>query len=181
MTVTHTLLLALFLIGCYTTQASGHDFDKFETCRDCIAAGFGWCPIKRICGGFANRECGDGDRYRKEGTPDKKKKKKKKKKKAAKEQLVTYFTSGNITNIAGSDLFWVVAAQPAEEAQPIDLATTLKHVAKVGYTHSPTTTIQGYFSDKTAPVTFEGTSTDLPAIAQWVYDEIVKTIRLRAE
>lgn len=31
-------------------------------CKACVAAGYGWCPIKLICGGFANRKCpDDGD------------------------------------------------------------------------------------------------------------------------
>ena len=31
-----------------------------QGCAACIGAGYGWCPIKNICGGFANRECGGG-------------------------------------------------------------------------------------------------------------------------
>ena len=34
-------------------------------CKACVAAGYGWCPIKLMCGGFANRNCpedaGDDD------------------------------------------------------------------------------------------------------------------------
>ena len=28
-------------------------------CKACVAAGYGWCPIKLMCGGFANRKCAD--------------------------------------------------------------------------------------------------------------------------
>eukprot|EP00931_Biecheleriopsis_adriatica_P073149 TRINITY_DN47493_c0_g1_i1.p1 TRINITY_DN47493_c0_g1~~TRINITY_DN47493_c0_g1_i1.p1 ORF type:complete len:136 (+),score=15.21 TRINITY_DN47493_c0_g1_i1:63-470(+) len=34
-------------------------FAKFSSCKECIAAGFGWCPQKLMCGGFANQECGE--------------------------------------------------------------------------------------------------------------------------
>jgi hypothetical protein len=39
-----------------------------EGCRKCVNAGYGWCPIKNICGGFANRNCHDG--LDKEGKDD---------------------------------------------------------------------------------------------------------------
>ncbi len=45
-------------------------FAKLRTCTVCIAAGYGWCPIQRKCGGFANRECGEGERYFAEGGAD---------------------------------------------------------------------------------------------------------------
>ena len=31
-----------------------------EGCRKCVNSGYGWCPIKNMCGGFANRKCHDG-------------------------------------------------------------------------------------------------------------------------
>jgi hypothetical protein len=39
------------------------EFAKLKTCGVCIKAGYGWCPIKRRCGGFANKECGIGPNY----------------------------------------------------------------------------------------------------------------------
>ena len=38
-------------------------FAKLRTCGECISAGYGWCTIQRKCGGFAARECGEGERY----------------------------------------------------------------------------------------------------------------------
>ena len=38
-------------------------FAKLKTCGDCIGAGYGWCPMQRKCGGFANKECGIGPNY----------------------------------------------------------------------------------------------------------------------
>eukprot|EP00499_Haloplacidia_sp_CaronLabIsolate_P007005 CAMPEP_0196779682 /NCGR_PEP_ID=MMETSP1104-20130614/6526_1 /TAXON_ID=33652 /ORGANISM="Cafeteria sp., Strain Caron Lab Isolate" /LENGTH=366 /DNA_ID=CAMNT_0042149865 /DNA_START=1 /DNA_END=1101 /DNA_ORIENTATION=- len=32
-------------------------FAKLKTCQECIDAGYGWCPIRRHCGGFANKKC----------------------------------------------------------------------------------------------------------------------------
>mmetsp|Transcript_26704 Transcript_26704/g.92767 ORF Transcript_26704/g.92767 Transcript_26704/m.92767 type:complete len:348 (-) Transcript_26704:923-1966(-) len=32
-------------------------FADYEDCSSCLAAGHGWCPIRRRCGGFANRQC----------------------------------------------------------------------------------------------------------------------------
>ena len=42
-------------------------FAKLKTCTSCVGAGYGWCTIQRKCGGFANRECGAGERYVAEG------------------------------------------------------------------------------------------------------------------
>jgi hypothetical protein len=44
-------------------------FAKYRTCSTCVGAGYGWCTIQRKCGGFANRECGEGERYVSEGMP----------------------------------------------------------------------------------------------------------------
>ena len=44
-------------------------FARYSTCNACTGAGYGWCTIQRKCGGFANRECGEGERYVSEGTP----------------------------------------------------------------------------------------------------------------
>ena len=38
-------------------------FAKFKSCTSCIGAGYGWCPMQRKCGGFANKECGIGPQY----------------------------------------------------------------------------------------------------------------------
>ena len=37
-------------------------FHRIKTCQECVESGFGWCPIRRACGGFQNRNCiGDND------------------------------------------------------------------------------------------------------------------------
>lgn len=37
--------------------AGGYDmsatFKALKTCSECTAAGYGWCPLRRMCGGFA--------------------------------------------------------------------------------------------------------------------------------
>ena len=38
-------------------------FAKLRDCSSCVGAGYGWCPMQRKCGGFANRECGLGPNY----------------------------------------------------------------------------------------------------------------------
>lgn len=38
-------------------------FAKLTSCHECIGAGYGWCPMQRRCGGFANKECGVGAKY----------------------------------------------------------------------------------------------------------------------
>ena len=44
-------------------------FAKLRTCKACVAAGYGWCPNRRKCGGFATEGCGEGERYVAEGEP----------------------------------------------------------------------------------------------------------------
>jgi len=39
------------------------EFDRLRTCDSCVAAGYGWCPNLRRCGGFANKRCGIGPNY----------------------------------------------------------------------------------------------------------------------
>jgi hypothetical protein len=47
-------------------------FKELKTCKDCLAAGYGWCPIRRMCGGFANQQCsGDSRDFRSDYTPPK--------------------------------------------------------------------------------------------------------------
>ena len=53
------LLVAAAIVG----TAEAVDFASYMTCTDCVDAGFGWCPIRRTCGGFANTECGEGTNY----------------------------------------------------------------------------------------------------------------------
>jgi len=38
-------------------------FAKLTSCHECIGAGYGWCPMQRRCGGFANKECAVGANY----------------------------------------------------------------------------------------------------------------------
>ena len=42
-------------------------FAKLTSCTACTGAGYGWCPLQRKCGGFANKECGIGPNYVAEG------------------------------------------------------------------------------------------------------------------
>jgi hypothetical protein len=49
-------------------------FSTLKTCSTCIDAGYGWCPLRRRCGGFANKECGVGEQYVAEGVKEKKSK-----------------------------------------------------------------------------------------------------------
>jgi len=39
------------------------NFGTYTDCNSCIGAGYGWCPIRRKCGGFANKVCGSGESY----------------------------------------------------------------------------------------------------------------------
>ena len=39
------------------------NFGTYTDCNACIGAGYGWCPIRRKCGGFANKVCGSGESY----------------------------------------------------------------------------------------------------------------------
>lgn len=36
-------------------------FASIESCKECLDAGYGWCPIRRRCGGFANKKCRGDD------------------------------------------------------------------------------------------------------------------------
>eukprot|EP01062_Namystynia_karyoxenos_P031827 TRINITY_DN2357_c3_g1_i1.p1 TRINITY_DN2357_c3_g1~~TRINITY_DN2357_c3_g1_i1.p1 ORF type:complete len:530 (+),score=203.74 TRINITY_DN2357_c3_g1_i1:76-1590(+) len=56
------LLLPLLLLAA-AGRAEGFDFDKYRTCKSCVKAGKGWCPIARRCGNFANDNCDVGERY----------------------------------------------------------------------------------------------------------------------
>jgi hypothetical protein len=57
----------LFNLPYSSASAGGRDmsaeFKRLKTCGDCIEAGYGWCPVRRMCGGFANKECGIGPNY----------------------------------------------------------------------------------------------------------------------
>lgn len=66
--VSWVCLLSLALIS----LVEGIDFKQWKDCKSCLDAGYGWCPIRRICGGFANRNCkGDyTDRSKVEGEED---------------------------------------------------------------------------------------------------------------
>jgi hypothetical protein len=44
-------------------------FAKLRTCQSCVAAGYGWCPNRRKCGGFATEGCGEGENYVAVGEP----------------------------------------------------------------------------------------------------------------
>eukprot|EP00755_Sulcionema_specki_P030647 Sspe_Gene.18628::Locus_6717_Transcript_1_1_Confidence_1.000_Length_666::g.18628::m.18628/K09584/PDIA6, TXNDC7; protein disulfide-isomerase A6 len=113
-------IYAVFAVVLWGIQATAVDFKKYKTCKDCIDAGFGWCPIRRICGGFANTECGEGERYwsadygkqlLEEETKKGGKKKKKKVKLTKDSDLadVIPLTADNFTAaVTHSDAFWLV-------------------------------------------------------------------------
>lgn len=69
------ILLITFLLGVAAVSAQDmrETFKKLTNCWDCTGAGYGWCPIARKCGGFANRDCGekDDERYYTEATAPK--------------------------------------------------------------------------------------------------------------
>jgi protein disulfide-isomerase A6 len=60
------LWLFIGIVALLSSTTHAIDFSKYKTCKDCTKAGFGWCSIRRICGGFANQECGEGERYHRE-------------------------------------------------------------------------------------------------------------------
>ena len=42
------------LLICVTNAIN---FKQWKNCKACTGAGYGWCPIRRMCGGFANKNC----------------------------------------------------------------------------------------------------------------------------
>ena len=109
---TWVLLVLAFFSGC-----SAVDFKQYQTCENCIDAGFGWCPIRRICGGFANTQCGEGakyvtEEYEKEVLGGKTKKKKKKKKAKTAEtdlpDVVSLTRDTFVSSVAKGDSLWMV-------------------------------------------------------------------------
>eukprot|EP00299_Pterocystis_sp_00344_P011055 c50_g1_i1.p1 GENE.c50_g1_i1~~c50_g1_i1.p1 ORF type:complete len:310 (-),score=60.05 c50_g1_i1:68-997(-) len=53
-------------------NAQNPDFAKYKDCWSCTGDGWGWCPIARKCGGFANKNCGektDERYYREDSAP----------------------------------------------------------------------------------------------------------------
>eukprot|EP00300_Choanocystis_sp_HF-7_P036749 c52651_g1_i1.p1 GENE.c52651_g1_i1~~c52651_g1_i1.p1 ORF type:complete len:313 (+),score=81.66 c52651_g1_i1:38-940(+) len=62
------LVVSLLFLG----LASAHDFAKYKDCWSCTGDGWGWCPLARKCGGFANKNCGeksDERYYREDAVP----------------------------------------------------------------------------------------------------------------
>jgi len=44
-----------------SVSSAAVDFASLANCQDCVAAGFGWCPRARVCGGFSNNNCAGGE------------------------------------------------------------------------------------------------------------------------
>jgi len=66
----HRVIFIVLVALLISSAAGAFDMAQFKTCDQCIKAGFGWCSIRRMCGGFANQECGEGERfYRHDYTP----------------------------------------------------------------------------------------------------------------
>lgn len=63
----------LFAASAAVVSAGNPDFAKYKDCWSCTGDGWGWCSIRRICGGFANKECGakDDERYYREDSAPK--------------------------------------------------------------------------------------------------------------
>ena len=62
MVCSRTLLAAVAAVACAflffaAPAAEAINFKQWKNCKDCTDAGYGWCPIRRMCGGFANRNC----------------------------------------------------------------------------------------------------------------------------
>jgi len=50
--------------GAEESPAERPAFELHKSCYSCAEAGHGWCPIRRVCGGFANKNCrGDHTDY----------------------------------------------------------------------------------------------------------------------
>eukprot|EP00755_Sulcionema_specki_P007378 Sspe_Gene.38104::Locus_18376_Transcript_1_1_Confidence_1.000_Length_831::g.38104::m.38104/K09584/PDIA6, TXNDC7; protein disulfide-isomerase A6 len=155
-------VLLVVACGVYSVSARTYDFGKYKTCKDCVAAGFGWCPIRRLCGGFANQECGEGPRYhtadyeegasseekgdeQEEEVKPKKKGKKKGKGKGKKVRAIDLpdvipLSSKNFTKVTDTDSLWVVqfcskSDDACREAfSPFDVAAkTLRGVVRFGH------------------------------------------------
>eukprot|EP01061_Rhynchopus_euleeides_P004941 TRINITY_DN14166_c0_g1_i1.p1 TRINITY_DN14166_c0_g1~~TRINITY_DN14166_c0_g1_i1.p1 ORF type:complete len:213 (+),score=67.93 TRINITY_DN14166_c0_g1_i1:85-723(+) len=181
------------------------DFESYKTCTDCVDAGYGWCPIQRMCGGFANTQCGEGERYwRKDHTPDGEGKKKKggkkggKKKKAKKAKAEpgtpVLLTAANMTKtLDESDRFWVIKF--AESAEPGDewktVGKVLRGVARVAHVdlssdesaalkaeHS--SGIKCFFKDEArSPQTFSGDALSVSGVVEWTYNLMLSTVAAR--
>ena len=60
MTVPRHLLLALLaslLLPRSTGRTAKTKAGNLRSCSACLAAGYGWCPMRQVCGGFANKVC----------------------------------------------------------------------------------------------------------------------------
>merc|ERR1711916_398568 len=57
-------VMAVAAIILTTTVEGRIDFAQWKDCESCVGAGYGWCTIRRICGGFANKRCGEGAAYK---------------------------------------------------------------------------------------------------------------------
>jgi len=118
-------VIIIALVSLLIPSSSAFDFAQYKTCKDCIKAGFGWCSIRRMCGGFANQECGEGERFyrddyippgsekakapRGERLPEEKDEEKKPKPTPLRNfQGVIPLVSDNFTAVTKSDELWLV-------------------------------------------------------------------------
>ena len=51
------LAIAPLLLRLAPGAHAGINFKQYKSCQPCRDAGYGWCPIRRMCGGFANKKC----------------------------------------------------------------------------------------------------------------------------
>merc|ERR1711916_156564 len=53
------LAVATTVVVLANTVEGRINFAQWKDCESCVGAGYGWCTIRRICGGFANKQYGD--------------------------------------------------------------------------------------------------------------------------
>ena len=50
-------LVASLLLSPSTGRTAKTKAGNLRSCSACLAAGYGWCPMRQVCGGFANKVC----------------------------------------------------------------------------------------------------------------------------
>ena len=104
-----TVTLLLFLVTIGSAQQPSVNLRSYQTCKECVSVGFGWCTQRRSCGGFANKKCGEGEEYFRTDWDGEKTKKKKKKKPKITPDKVMYLGGKNFSAAQGGDDLWYVA------------------------------------------------------------------------
>ena len=160
---------------------------------------FSLCPIfdqilHRMCGGFANTNCGEGENYwRKDYVPGKGKGKKGKKGKKASDSKPVYLTGANMTKtLEESDRFWVVKFSNTDgnDEDLKTLAKTVRGIAKVAHVDFSDDASSGLKNTHASGVTcfikgathvHPSTSPSLANTLEWLYSLVSKTISERTQ